>query len=127
MIAEEHPNHGCTVSSVRLAVTGDLVLASAPTTAAVLDAVLPSRPQRVLVDLAGCSSIDGAGIGVLLRAHYRLRRDAGRLTLLNPAPPVRRALHVTKADMVLDIRELRPVPASAPRRLMVAAMSRGHG
>ncbi|WP_328474437.1 STAS domain-containing protein [Actinoplanes sp. NBC_00393] len=126
MIAEDHPDRGCTVSSARLAVTGELVLASAPRTAAVLDAVLPSRPRRVLIDLADCSSIDGAGIGVLLRAHYRLRRDGGRLTLLNPAPPVRRVLHLTKADTVLDIRELRPVAGMTNRRLVVAS-SRRHG
>lgn len=114
----------CTVSCTRLAVTGNLDLASVPATAAVLDAVLPSRPRRLLIDLTQCRFIDGAGIGVLLRTHYRMRRTAGRLTLLNPTFAVRRILNVSGADMVLDVRNLRPVGRLMQARPVAAAPSR---
>jgi anti-anti-sigma factor len=105
---------------VRLTVTANFDLACAPDTAAVLDAVRPSRPRHVLIDLSQCDLVDGAGIGILLRAHYRLRRDAGRLTLLNPTPVVRRVLNAGNVDRVLDIRDLRPVLQPARPRLASA-------
>ncbi|GAA3939396.1 STAS domain-containing protein [Actinoplanes auranticolor] len=97
------PVRSCAVSTVRLAVTGDLDMATAPAVSATLDAVAATRPDFVLVELNRCTFLDAAGVSCLLRAQTRLRRDAGRLVLLDPTPLVHRVLRVCRAEHLVEM------------------------
>jgi anti-anti-sigma factor len=70
-----------------------------------LAAALDHRPDRLVVDLSGCSRIDAAAIEVLLRAHARMLRADGTLRLRRPAARVRRTLRLARVDQVLDVED----------------------
>ena len=58
-----------------------------------------------VVDLSGVTFIDSTGLGALMRAHQRLRRQGRALSLICPAGPARRALEVSGLVGVLPIVE----------------------
>ena len=55
---------------------------------------------RVLVDLAGVSYIDSAGLGELVRSHSTIRNLGGSLKLFNPTKRLRDLLLVTQLATV---------------------------
>ncbi|MGC4879005.1 STAS domain-containing protein [Micromonospora sp. DT43] len=80
-----------------------LDLACLAETGAAFDGLLALRPQRVVVDLAGCRHIDAAAIGLLLDVHRRLARMDGVLVVRNPSHRIQRILHHARLDQVLPI------------------------
>jgi anti-sigma B factor antagonist len=54
--------------------------------------------RRVVVDLAGASFIDSTVVGVLLRAHQRLRGAEGQLVLVSDDPRILRVFELTGLD-----------------------------
>ncbi|MEU8230443.1 STAS domain-containing protein [Actinoplanes sp. NPDC048967] len=98
------PTRSCAVSTVRLAVTGDLDMATVAAVSATFDAVAATRPDCVLVELNRCAFLDAAGVSCLLRAQTRLRHDGGRLVLLDPTPLVHRVLQVCRAAHLVEMR-----------------------
>jgi anti-sigma B factor antagonist len=87
-----------------LEVTGALDLAGAP----VLDEAI-ARAERdgyaamIVLDLAGVTFCDAAGLGLLVSWHYALRAAGGRLVLTHPSGPVQRLLTVNHVDQ-LNVR-----------------------
>jgi anti-anti-sigma factor len=82
---------------------GELDLASAEKfDAAIQDAEEIGGP--IVVDLSQVTFVDSTGLGTLLRARSRERRDGGdRLTfILSPHEPVKRLLRMTGADVLLS-------------------------
>jgi anti-sigma B factor antagonist len=73
--------------------------------AAGLAAALASAPDRLVVDLSGCSRIDAAAIGVLLQAHTAMLRGQGVLRLRGPGERIRRALRLARIDQVLAVED----------------------
>lgn len=68
-----------------------------------LDDAVRLRPERLVVDVTRCRTMDASAIDVLLDAHRRLRRLGGTLTLRSPSGRLLRNLTLTRADLVLDL------------------------
>jgi anti-anti-sigma factor len=70
---------------------------------AVLADALEVRPDRLVVDLAGCPRVDAAAIAALLSAHRVMIRSGGHLLLRSLQPSVRRMLTLARVDNVLQV------------------------
>jgi anti-sigma B factor antagonist len=57
--------------------------------------------RRLVIDLAGLTFVDSAGLGALLSIHDRARDGGIDITLSNPSQPVRRILDLSGTDAVL--------------------------
>ena len=91
----------CSVPLVEIRITGALDAARLSVTGAVLNTALRLRPACLVVDLAECSGIDAAAIGMLLDVHRELSRVGSQLTLRAPTPRLRRILSIARVDHVL--------------------------
>ena len=58
---------------------------------------------RVVVDLAGLTSIDSSGLSALIQLVTRSRVSGGRVVLVAPSPFVAGILSVTRLDRWFDI------------------------
>jgi anti-sigma B factor antagonist len=67
----------------------------------------------VILDVSGVEWVDVTGLGMIVDAHRRLRRDGRRLVLRGCAPRVRRALAVTKLSRIMVIEREAATPAAA--------------
>ena len=80
---------------VRLAVAGELDLATAP---ALLDAVgrvlAAGEDTTMVVDLTGVDFLDSSGLGALLQARAAVVAAGGQLTLAGVAPGPRRVITI---------------------------------
>ncbi|WP_189787201.1 STAS domain-containing protein [Streptomyces capitiformicae] len=82
---------------------GELDLLVVPALSAALDALTAvSRPDLVL-DLRPVSFIDCSGLGVLCRAHRRIRSRHGRLRLVTSDRAFRRLLRCTRLSGVFEV------------------------
>jgi anti-sigma B factor antagonist len=82
----------------RVAVSGDIDLATAPVLRSTLMAALdgpPPVPQVLEVDLAGVGFLDSTGIGALIGVRNHAISKACQVQLTGLQPPVRRVLVVT--------------------------------
>jgi anti-anti-sigma factor len=70
-----------------------------------LNALIGDPSAAPVVDLTGVTFIDSTGLGALVRAHRRLRRQGRALALICPDGPARRALEVSGLIGVLPIVE----------------------
>ncbi len=57
----------------------------------------------VLADFTDVASIDSAGLGLLITAHYSLAREGGRMKVCAPNERVRGVFYVTLLHQVLDV------------------------
>ncbi|WDZ86510.1 STAS domain-containing protein [Micromonospora cathayae] len=80
---------------VRLAVAGEVDMATARQFDDVLIGLLQERPTLIDVDLEGLRFLDSAGILVLLRNHTSAAEQGCQLMISNPPATVRRVLHIT--------------------------------
>jgi anti-anti-sigma factor len=87
----------------RVAVSGELDLASSPVLAARLAALVAAEPGPIDVDLAAVSFIDARGLGVLVAAHARCN-DAGGpgLRLVGASRPARRLFELVGMAGLLE-------------------------
>ncbi|MDQ4011289.1 MAG: STAS domain-containing protein [Actinomycetota bacterium] len=95
----------------RVALVGELDLASAPHLQRVLDELCRDGFQEIVLDLARLDFLSATGLEVFVRADDRLRAAGGRLVLDRPGPRARRILAITELDTVLTIR---PVTSGSP-------------
>jgi anti-sigma B factor antagonist len=58
--------------------------------------------REVLLDLSLVDYIDSEGLGTMAAAVGALRRNAGRLRLLNPSPWARQLLRITALSSVME-------------------------
>jgi anti-sigma B factor antagonist len=65
--------------------------------------VLAQKDTKVLIDLGQVSRIDSTGLGMLMQCYSHVIRSRGTFKLLNPSPPVQRALSMTKIDSVVEM------------------------
>lgn len=71
----------------RLAITGEIDLATAPALLEAVAGVLHSdRQPAIVLDLAEVSFLDSSGLGALLQARAEVLAAGGRLTLASVAP-----------------------------------------
>ncbi len=59
--------------------------------------------RQVIFNLENLSSMDKAGIGNILFAHYRLKRKGILLSLVNPRPSVHKVLQFVELTLLLPI------------------------
>ncbi len=88
----------------RVALIGELDLASAPHLQRVLDELCRKGSQEIVLDLARLDFLSAIGLEVFVRADERLRAAGGRLIIIRPGSRTRRVLAITKLDTVLTIR-----------------------
>ena len=61
--------------------------------------------KRIVLNLAGVTFVDSAGMGELVRALTSIRNEGGDLKLLNVPKRVRDLLQITKLHTVFDLKE----------------------
>ena len=88
---------------VRLALTGELDLATAPRVEEELEQAERARPGRIVLDLRGLTFIDSSGLRVIVAADARARAEGRRLTLVQGPEAVRRVFEITGLAGRLDI------------------------
>jgi anti-sigma B factor antagonist len=71
--------------------------------AAVRDLIAKGH-RSILINLAGVTYIDSAGIGDLVACFSSMRSLGGELKLLNITKRVHEVLHMTRLDRIFDIR-----------------------
>jgi anti-anti-sigma factor len=77
----------------------ELDLATVETLRAALDDV--NGAARLVLDMRDLSFIESTGVHLLIELHQRARREGFELSLVAPAPPGDRAIHVCGLDKVL--------------------------
>ena len=90
----------------RLAVSGELDLATRDTLIDELKHAEASEAKRILLDLKDLTFIDSTGIGILVEAHQRSATDGRRLRVLVVDGQVRDVLELTGLVEVLDVAAL---------------------
>ena len=63
--------------------------------------VITSGTSDILLNLAGVTYIDSAGLGVLMNCYCHTLKNEGALKLLNPSARVKEVLRITRIDSVL--------------------------
>jgi len=97
----EHPEGRC----LRLALSGELDLYSAPTLDdALVEAEGESWPKLIL-DLSQLEFMDSAGLRLIVRTHARAEQSGRRLVLVKGTDTVNRVLTVTELDQRLNVVE----------------------
>jgi anti-sigma B factor antagonist len=64
--------------------------------------VLQQGQKQVLVNLAGVSYMDSAGLGELVQAYSTVAKQGGKLKLVSPTKRLRDLLVITKLATVFD-------------------------
>jgi anti-anti-sigma factor len=88
--------------AVVITVTGEVDMGTSPR---VWDAILSrsSSPPEVVLDLAGVSFLDSAGLAVLIRGHHHMTAQGGRLVLRNVSRPVGRTIDIAGLTKLLPV------------------------
>ncbi len=66
-----------------------------------LAGLISAGSRHIVVDLADVSFMGASGLGVLVGAGKRLRRDGGKLLLRSAAPGVQKMIEITGLDATL--------------------------
>ena len=86
--------------------TGDVFLMSAEALHTTLrQIVAEGRPQKLVLDVRGVSSMDSAGIGALMTVTRRVSSYGGKLVLFGLSRRLRDVFEATKLDKLFTIRE----------------------
>jgi anti-sigma B factor antagonist len=68
-------------------------------------AVAEQGHKKVLLDLAGVSFVDSAGLGELVQSNSTIRNRGGALKLSNPSAHLREMLTLTRLTTVLSLHD----------------------
>ncbi len=80
--------------AAEVVVTGEIDMSTASELRDLLNGLVDSGSNRILLDCRGLEFLDSSGIGVLVAVRARLG-DTGSLTLQSPPAHVRKVLEVT--------------------------------
>lgn len=67
--------------------------------------------QNVIINMARVPFLDSCGIGALIGVVRRVRELQGRIVLASACSPVRRVLHLTGCDRIVELVETLPQAA----------------
>jgi anti-sigma B factor antagonist len=95
-------NPDTTVTRVRLA--GELDMATECELDPIVEQVLESAPEVVLLDVSDLEFCDARGLAGLVKAHERLEAADRHLALTGASPALCRLLEVTSLDRVLRVQ-----------------------
>ena len=90
----------------RVALSGELDMATAPKLTAQLREFETERDGLVLLDLRDLRSIDSTGLQALLEAHARSKTNGHRLMLMGANRTVRRVFEVTRKQSLLNEKDI---------------------
>jgi anti-sigma B factor antagonist len=88
-----------------VSIDGEIEFATAPKLRATLLELVHDGPTCIVLDLAGVSFLDSAGISLLIQAKKRLATGSAELVLRRPRSNVRRVLQVTGVDDLFVIED----------------------
>ncbi|MEU6546879.1 STAS domain-containing protein [Streptomyces sp. NPDC046859] len=97
-----------------VALRGEIDLGTATSLTTRLDALTSGPSPDLVLDLRGVTFIDCAGLGVLCRAHNRVRARAGRLRLVSDSARFRRMLRMLDLGGVFEVASRLPDVTSRP-------------
>jgi len=89
--------------SVRLALTGELDISSAPRVEEELTRTEADAPGVVVLDLRGLAFMDSTGLRLIVSADARAREQGRRLVVVRGPEAVQRIFRVTRLDERLDM------------------------
>ncbi|HWT93817.1 MAG TPA: STAS domain-containing protein [Solirubrobacteraceae bacterium] len=98
-VTEQEPRPG----TIRVALAGELDLATAYAFDRRMLSVELRRPQLILVDLRGLAMLDSTGLGRLISAQRRARRGGWKLVLVRGGRVVQRILQTTRVDELIEV------------------------
>jgi len=99
---------------VRLALSGELDLASAPELVRALERVEVQRPDLILLDLRELRFMDSTGLRTVVGADARAREDGRRLAVVRGPDAVDRIFTLTRIDERLEMLDDAPAGGTAP-------------
>jgi anti-sigma B factor antagonist len=89
-----------------LEVRGELDIGTAPQLAEAVDAALDDGCREVVLDLAGTTFVDSAGLGALVTAARAVDQRRGKMAVVSPRGSEARVLiEMTRTDGILGLRE----------------------
>jgi anti-anti-sigma factor len=91
------------VRCVRLALTGELDLLSAPAFDDALVAVEGEKWPLVILDLSQLDFIDSSGLRLIARAHARAQQDGRRVVVVQGNETIERVFELTHLDDAIEI------------------------
>jgi anti-anti-sigma factor len=86
-----------------VALSGELDLGLAPSLRDHLNELHNDGVRQFTLDASEVTFIDSVGLSVLLALYRRCREEDGRVSLVNPPPPIRRTLEISGLLEVLDV------------------------
>jgi anti-sigma B factor antagonist len=89
--------------AVRVALSGELDISSAPRLQDDLARVEADGPATIVLDLSGLDFMDSTGLRLLIGADSRARDAGRRLVLIQGNEMIQRVLRVTRLDERLEI------------------------
>jgi anti-sigma B factor antagonist len=90
-------------AGVRLELTGELDISSAPVLEEALGRIEAGQPSLLLVDLRGLEFMDSTGLRTLVSANQRARAQDRRLAIVRGPEQVDRIFSVTRLDERFEI------------------------
>lgn len=92
-----------TGTTVRLALGGELDIASAAQVEQELARIEGLEPATIVLDLRELSFMDSTGLRIVVAADGRARKQGRRLVIVRGPEAVQRILHMTRLDERLEI------------------------
>lgn len=90
-------------TTVRLALAGELDIASAERVERELERIELDAPATIVLDLRALTFLDSTGLRIIVAADARAREQARRLVVIQGPDAVQRILHMTRLDERLEI------------------------
>lgn len=92
-------------SEVRLALTGELDISTAPRLDEDLRRVESERPARIVLDLERLEFLDSTGLRLLILADNRARDEGRELAVAHANEMIRRVFRLTRLDERLTLQD----------------------
>lgn len=84
-----------------LTAKGEIDISTAPQFRETLNNVYQEKEVDILLHLDELSYIDSTGLGVIIGAYGRMKKNENRIILLNPRDNIKKLLNITSLDRIL--------------------------
>jgi anti-anti-sigma factor len=91
--------------AVKLTLSGELDLGTAPRLHAAVEAALRDSPPRLIVDLRPLGFLDSSGLRLFIELAQRAEREGWQLSILRPPEPTLSIFRITRAEENLPFVE----------------------